>query len=269
MTKYLGMHLKLLITNPYLIFWSVLFVEFWILMWAYIFGGYIQATEEAIRDYTATASGTLVILSLSGAAVTIAGSLLHSSRSVRYVTKYTKLSPSRFLFENLVSSVLALLVIAVVMFASVVIVFTVRFGMFPLPLNPLGLAFAMILGSLFLYALAFFLNSILVVLRAGRSATFIAFVPLLLGFLPYFALWVDFGNAAYVSPFNCLTSLCYYFFSGKAAPTGAFTMPGPKTLMDENLVLISLSAWLVTLVIADVLLLRKMRGIGVEDIRTT
>ncbi len=267
MTKYLGMHLRSLITNPYLIFWSVLFIEFWILMWAYVFGGYIQTTEEAVRDYTATASGTLVILSLSGAAVTIAGSLLHSSKSVRYVTKYTKLSPSRFLVENLVSSVLALLVISVVMFASVVIVFTVRFGMFPLPLYPLGLVFALVLWSLFLYALAFFLNASLVVLRAGRSATFISFIPLLLGFLPYFALWVDFGNAVYVSPFNCLTSLCYYFFSGKAAPTGGFLMPGARTLVDQNIVLLSLVLWLAVLIIADVLLLRKMRGIGVEEIR--
>jgi len=269
MTRYLGMHLRSLITNPYLIFWSVLFIEFWIIMWAYVFGGYIPPIEEAVRDYTATAYGTLVILSLSGAAVTIASSLLHSSKSIRYVTKYTRLSPSRFLFENLVSSVLALLVLCVVMFASVITVFTIRFGMFPLPVSPMGLVFAMFTGALFMYALAFFLNVSMVVLRAGRSASFISFVPLLLGFLPYFSLWVDFGAAVYVSPFNCLTSLCYYFFSGKAAPTGGYLISTTKTFVDLNLVLLSLSAWLAMLIAMDILLLKKMRGIGVEEIRTT
>ncbi|MEM2906385.1 MAG: hypothetical protein QW587_11725 [Candidatus Bathyarchaeia archaeon] len=188
---------------------------------------------------------------------------------MRYVTKYTRLSPSRFLFENLVSLVLGLLVISVVMFASVVHRVHGQVRNAPSPSQPDRFGFAMLLGALFMYALAFFLNASMVVLRAGRSASFISFVPLLLGFLPYFSLWVDFSNAVYISPFNCLTSLCYYFFSGKAAPTGGFLTPGTKSFVDLNIVLLSLSAWLALLIVTDMLLLRKMRGIGVEEIRTT
>jgi len=112
MTKYLKMNAKSLLTNPYILFWSILFIEFWVFMYAYIFGNYIPQVEEAVRNYTATSYGNLLMLSLSGAAVTIGSSLLYSSRSIRFVTKYTKLSPSSFLFENLVSSILALLAMA-------------------------------------------------------------------------------------------------------------------------------------------------------------
>jgi len=35
------------------------------------------------------------------------------------------------------------------------------------------------------------------------------------GFIPYTALWVDFKLATYLSPLNCITSLCYYYFVGE------------------------------------------------------
>jgi hypothetical protein len=33
------MNVKSLLTNPYLIFWSILFIEFWVFMWVFVFGG--------------------------------------------------------------------------------------------------------------------------------------------------------------------------------------------------------------------------------------
>ena len=38
MTKYLKMNAKSLLTNPYILFWSILYIEFWVFMYAYIFG---------------------------------------------------------------------------------------------------------------------------------------------------------------------------------------------------------------------------------------
>jgi hypothetical protein len=40
-------------------------------------------------------------------------------------------------------------------------------------------------------------------------------------------------------------------------------------LVDVNLALVSLIAWTSFFILIDVLLLRKMRGVGVEEIRTT
>jgi hypothetical protein len=269
MTKYLKMNAKSLLTNPYILFWSILFIEFWVFMYAYIFGNYIPQIEEAVRNYTATSYGNLLMLSLSGAAVTIGSSLLYSSRSIRFVTKYTKLSPSSFLFENLVSSILALLAISAVMFISITGVFYARFGFLMLPVNPIGLIFGVLLSTLFIYALALFLNLAVIVLRAPKSASFISFLPLILAFTAYAALWVDFGNVTYISPFNCIVSVCYYFFSGQAPPTGNFIGQAGQDLVNMSLATGSLVAWSVILLVIDVVLLRKMRGVGVEEIRAT
>jgi hypothetical protein len=263
------MNAKSLLTNPYILFWSILFIEFWVFMWAYIFGNYVPQREEALRIYTATAYGNLLMLSLSGASVTIASSLLYSSKSIRYVTKYTKLSPSRFLLENLVSSLMALLAISAVMFFSVTGVFFARFGFVVLPFDAIGLFFGIILSILFIYALALFLNSSVIILRAPKSASFISFLPLILAFTAYASLWIDFGNVTYFSPFNCIVSVCYYFFSGQAPPTGNFLIQGEQTLVNLGLVIGSLLAWSIILMMLNVFLLRKIRGVGVEEIRTT
>jgi len=269
LTKYLGMNAKSLLTNPYILFWSILFIEFWVLMWAYIFGNYIPQAEEPIRIYTATAYGNLLMLSLSGASVTIASSLLYSSKSIRYVTKYTKLSPSRFLLENLISSLIALLAISAVMFISVIGVFFARFGLVVMPIDVAGLSFSIFLGTLFIYAMALFLNFSVIILRAPKSASFISFLPLILAFTAYASLWIDFGNVTYFSPFNCIVSICYYYFSGQAPPTGNFLIQDGQTLVNGSITISSLIAWSIILMMLNVVLLRKMRGVGVEEIRTT
>jgi hypothetical protein len=270
MTKYFEMNVKSLLTNPYLIFWSILFIEFWIFMWVFVFGGEIQPLEEYVRRYMASAYGNLLVLSLSGACVTIGGSILYSSKSIRYVTKYTRLSPSRFLVENLASSLVALLVVCAIMLLSVIAVFYGRFVLFILPVNPAGLACSLLLSTLFIYALSLFLNLLIVTLKAPKSANFISFLPLIFGFISYSALWIDFKAAVYVSPFNCITSICYFAASGEIPPAGNFfAPPSSQTLVDVNLALVSLIAWTSFFILIDVLLLRKMRGVGVEEIRTT
>jgi hypothetical protein len=274
MTKYFEMNVKSLLTNPYLIFWSILFIEFWVFMWVFVFGGDLLLIDEsvrleAVRKYMASAYGNLLILSLSGACVTIGGSILYSSKSIRYVTKYTRLSPSRFLIENLSSSLVVLLVVCVVMLLSIVALFYSRFAFFILPVNPLGLAGSLLLSTLFIYALSLFLNLLIVTLKAPKSANFISFLPLIFGFIAYSALWIDFKAAVYVSPFNCITSICYFAASGEIPPAGNFFAISGQTMVDVNLALVSLTAWTLVLIVIDVLLLRKMRGVGVEEIRTT
>ena len=267
MTKYFWMQTKSMLKNPYLIFFSILFVEFWVFMWAFVFGTNIPPFEPAIREYLGTAFGALLVLSLSSAASGITMSLLYSSKSIRYVTKYTKLSPSRFFLENLLSSLAVLGVISLIMFLSVVLVFLGKFGMLVLPANGPGLFLSIILGTLFMYTLSLFLNLLIVVLKAPKSATFISFLPMMLGFLPYMSLWIDFGVVAYISPFNSLTSVCYHFFSGNLPPTGNYLMDPRGALMNMPLVVLSLLLWVILFVIADIVLLKKMRGVGVDEIR--
>jgi len=220
-----------------------------------------------VRLYMATAYGNLLMLSLSGACVTIGNSVLYASKSIRYVTKYTRLSPSRFLLENLLSSLVVLLTISAIMFASVLAVFYSKFNLFIIPVNPAGLAASLVLSTLLIYALSLFLNLLIINLKAPKSANFISFLPLIFGFISYSALWIDFKAAVYVSPFNCITSICYYTASGEIPPAGNFFALSGQTMVDVNWALFSLAAWTTLLIVIDVLLLRKMRGVGVEEIR--
>jgi hypothetical protein len=92
---------------------------------------------------------------------------------------------------------------------------------------------------------------------------------LILAFTAYASLWIDFGNVTYFSPFNCIVSVCYYYFSGHVPPTGNFLVQGGQSLVNVGLAIVSLVAWSVTLMVLNVVFLRKMRGVGVEEIRTT
>ena len=266
MTKYFTLNVKSMLTHPELLFWSIAFIEFWVLMWAYVFGAYVPKVEEAVRTYTAQAYGSLLTLSLSATAVGITEGFLHSSRSIKFVTKYTRLSPSRFMAEHTASSMLVLSVVAAVMYASIAGVFAHKFGMYTPPVKPLQLTAVTALGCLFMYAISAFLSLAVVVLRAPRSARFVSYIPLILGFLAYGALWLDFKAAAYISPFNCILALCIYYYSGVKPTTGAFVMGGGAE-MDMGLTLLSLVCWVAALIALNVLLLRKMRGVGVEEIR--
>ncbi|MEM3566553.1 MAG: hypothetical protein QXK47_00675 [Candidatus Bathyarchaeia archaeon] len=270
MTKYLWMNTKSLLTNPYLIFWSILFIEFWVFMWAYVFGNYVPQMEEAVRLYTAAAFGNLLMLSLSSASIGISSTLLYGSKSIRYVTKYTRLSPTRFLIENFASALIVLLAISAIMFLSIVGVFHIKFGLTLLPANLAGLLSSIFLGTVFIYTEAFFLHSVVIVLRSPKSAQFIFFLPLIFSFIAYAALWIDFGNIAYISPFNCIVSTCYYYFSGKAPPTGKFfiDMQDGRVFVDVNMALASLITWSIILTVLDIFLLRKMKGVSIEELRT-
>ena len=138
-----------------------------------------------------------------------------------------------------------------------------------MPVDAVGLFFSIFLGTLFIYALALFLNFSVIILRAPKSASFISSLPLILAFTAYASLWIDFGNVTYFSPFNCIVSVCYYYFSGHAPPTGNFLIQGEQNLVNISLVIGSLAAWSTILMVLNVVLLRKMKGVGVEGIRTT
>ena len=267
MTKYFNLNLKLLLTNPSLIFWAIIFIEYWVFMWAYVFSAGLPPIEEAVKDYTSLAYGSLIVLSLSAAATSICYELIYSSKSIKFVTKYTRLSPSRFLAENFASCFIVLLLISAIMFASIAGLFCYKFRMLILPENLIGLVAISLLSAIFLYALSAFLSLLLVVLRAPKSMSFISFIPLILSFLAYGSLWVDFKIFAYISPFNCITALCYHFFSGKQPVTGAFFMPSKDNLMSVSLSASSLIAWTAVLLVLVMVLLRKMKGVGIEEIR--
>jgi hypothetical protein len=49
--------------------------------------------------------------------------------------------------------------------------------------------------------------------------------------------------------------------------TGGFFMSNGKELMDTALTTVSLTAWIITMLALVIVLLRKMRGVNIEEIR--
>jgi hypothetical protein len=62
-------------------------------------------------------------------------------------------------------------------------------------------------------------------------------------------------------------SVCYYYFLGQAPPTGNFFVPGGKNLVNVSLATGSLIVWSMALMMLNLVLLRKMKGVGIEEIK--
>jgi len=266
LTRYFALNLKSLITNPQILFWSVLFMEFWVFMWAFVFGREVPA--EGIREYVSTAYGSLLVLSLAATGVGIAFNNLYASKAIRFVTKFTRLSPSRFFIENLLSSLAVLLIIAGVLFGSILGVFAWKKGVWILPENVPGFVLFSVLGAVLVYLIAVFFVYLVVVLRMPRAAFFISFLPLILGFVAYGSLWIDYGALNYFLPFNSISFLFFSSISGRRpyAPM----IPGfaaAPAYFDTNSLLLSLSIYIAALSLLDIYLFRKARGVAVEEIR--
>ncbi len=266
MTRYLKTLAKSMLTSSEILFWSIFFVEFWVAMGVLVFAKYTPPIREVQVSMASITYGTLNLLSLSSVAVGIVYSTLYASKSVRYVTKFTRLSPSRYLLENTIGSLVVLLVVSAVLLASSIAAFSWRFGFTLLPHSMLGVAASTLLGALLSYLLGLLIGLALVVLRAPKSASFTSYLPLILGFISYVVLWVDFGKATYLIPYNCLVAVCYYFYSGHKPLTGEYIWQGGAPVSVE-LAAASLIAYILLLAIVNTLLVRRMYGVGVEEIR--
>ncbi len=271
-TRYFSMRVKSLLTNPYLLFWSIAFIEFWVLMWFFVFGKWIPSMEEAVRVYVAEAFGFLGVLSLSAVAVSLTYTSFFSSRSARFVTKFTRLSPRLYVLEEFASSIVAILVPIAVIFVSILLASYAKFGIAPAPKQPLFIFADLLLAGVMMYLWAVVLSYVAIVARAPKTAHFLAYVPLILGFVAYSAMWVDFGVGTYISPFNAISLLTIAHYTGIVPPTGnlvmwrGFTVENPA---NPALMVASLLVWLAVLTAVSLILVRKAKGVPVEELRIT
>jgi len=271
-TKYFRYSLRQYFLNPYFIFWGIIFIYFWILMCAYVFakgvpGDYMLYVVGS--DY-----GQLLILGLGSASVSAAFTFYYSSFAVRFVTKFTKLNPRRFLIENFLSTILYLCVYSGIIWGLSVATFYSKFGEWYLPKDPLGLIGVTILSAIFLYLFSLMLVYFVILLRAPKLSNFIGYVPLMLSFLAYAAFWVDFGIAVYISPFNLISNLTYYFYTKEKPFTGDIIGNFMKLIQNETpsyadpvLSVVALCIWILICGILSYIFVRKSRGISYEELR--
>ncbi|RLG79608.1 MAG: hypothetical protein DRO13_05675 [Thermoprotei archaeon] len=125
-------------------------------MWIYVFGKDLVEYSgrpwysDAVRSYVGLAYGSLGLISLGSVAATLTDSIQQAYTSIRYVIKYTKLGPHRFLFEDVLSSLISLVIVAVVITATTTTLAWLEYGVLVIPSNSAGLLLDLLLIGVFM-----------------------------------------------------------------------------------------------------------------------
>ena len=275
MALYLKLKIKDLLTNAELLGWGVGFIEFWVFMWLFVFTPEFEA-EGVWRTYLintnmAVAYSFLGLLSMASVAIGLAYSIFYASRAARYMTKFTRIRPAAFLAEDFAASLTVILIIVAVIVFSVIGGTYAKWGVTPSVENPAGVFADLLLGGVALYWLSYMLALTIIVTRRTRALTMAGFIPLILAFVAYAQLWVDFGSLVYLVPLSTLPALTIYHSTGAIPPTGAYLkwLMGVEMLQAVNLrvAAASLFAWIAVFAAASLALLRKSRGVPIEELR--
>ncbi len=274
MTLYLKLKIKDLLTSPELLGWGIGFIEFWVIMWIFVFS---QIPTETlwnlyiIKTNIAMAYSFLGLLSMSSVATGLTYSLLYVSRAARYITKFTKISPLRFIIEDFVGSLVAILIFALIIFVSVIGFSYMKWKVLALPENPFGVIVDLVIAGVALYWFAYVISLAVIVARRTRALTMTSYIPLIVGFIAYSQLWIDLGNLVYVIPMCSLPALLTYHGTGVYPPTGNYFvwLSSSDMVPAINLRLAALSVfmWIIIFVILSLVLMRKSKGIPIEEIR--
>ncbi len=275
MSLYLKLKIKNYLTEPEILGWSIAFIEFWVFMWVFVFSPGGEAGSEwevfLVKTNTSLAYSFLGLLSLSSVAIGLTYGFVHSSRSVRFITKFTKLSPTRFLIEDFLASMIVMLIIVSIIMFSVIGLAYMKWHVIAIPENPIAVYIDLLLGSIALYWLAYVLALTLVILRRTKALTMTSFIPLIIGFIAYSELWVDLGNITYILPLTTLPALLTFHSTGAIPPTGAYLRwlvgSEPVPLINLRLAAISVFVWIAIFMLLAIWLVRKSRGVIIEEIR--
>lgn len=284
MTKYLKYKVRAVVLHPAILTWSIGFVLFWVVMWVFVFGKGILEYKgkpwyaEAVGSYVGLAYGSLGLIALGSVATGLTDGMQHASVSIRYVTKYTRLGPRRFVLEDTLASLVSLVLVALVIILATVSLAWARYGVLVIPERPLWLALDLILAGLMLYELSLLLGYLVVWVGRPKLRGFITMIPLLLSFISYATLFTDLGNAiAYLFPFNSFLALAVYHSTALEPPgsgflwwiTSYYIQPGSYEAVDIPLLYASLILWILALAALLVLVVRRARGIPVEAARVS
>lgn len=275
LTRYFRASLLHYLLNPYLWFWAVAFMSFWAAMSAFVFSKNVP--QEYMSYHFASTFGQLLILCVGSIGISIVGGLYYASFSVRYVTKFSKLSPKRFYVEHFLSTISALLIFSLILWLIQLFFYYIKFDEIYLPERPLGLALALLLSVCFIYVFSVFLAYLTIWLRKPAISTFVSYVPLMLGFVAYAGFWVDFKEFSLLLPFYLISAITYYFYVDQKPFTGniignmiyqlTYGHAKEGALLEPSLAIASIVVWIIILSAICVILIRKARGISIEELQ--
>ena len=141
---------------------------------------------------------------------------------------------------------------------------------FPTLENPVDVA-DLTLAGIAMYWFSYMLVLLLIVTRRTGSLTIASYAPLILAFIAYSQLWVDLGNLAYIIPLCSIPALIMYHATGAIPSTGSclqwLSMRGMLTPINLKMAAVSTFSWIAIFIATSLILLRKSRGVPIEEIR--
>lgn len=265
MASLLKYYTKGIILNKSLWLWGVFFMVFFIFIGAYEFSQSIN-TPDAIKGFTSSWYGTITLFSLSSLAISIAYSIYYSSYSLRFSFRFTKLTPRYYLGSIIASSSLLAIFLSVIMLISTSLIFSSKFHISLIPSNPVGAIIVSGLGGIFMMCLSTMLVLFVTNYLELGNINFVSFIPLILSYGFGFALFASAlsPEILYSSPFNDIQLLLFQSFSGSP---GVIQVNGQEITLEWSYLVLSLALWIIALSAIDIILLRSVKTVEIEEAR--
>lgn len=239
-----------------------------------LYVGYNQSTSgigfsRLSQDYyTAEWTGLVILFMLGTISTTIAQLAIYSSASLPYLFKFSLLSRKSYLYNVAISALLVGIVISIVITGVATFLFSYKFTHDIYSNNYLSTFLTIILGSLFMIFFALFLVLLSINYLGPRTLNYIQMVPMLLTYAIGILLITsnitgDFFY--YVVPFNAYIAMFQEAFLG----IGSLTITSNGHAVISNLqypyLLLSLVLWIVSLIIFDIILLKRVKVSSLEE----
>jgi hypothetical protein len=232
----------------------------WLFLFSYVFTGNPKnVNAKAMLSEVGTLYGYLSLAILAVLSGAMATSISYASYSLAYSFRYTKLSPKSYLWNLIGSSTILGAILSVLMLVLTYAIFSSRFDMNLSPANPLDAVGVSAIAGVFELAFGALLVLLVVNYLGMQSQGLLNFVPIMLsvalGLSQAFATLPKL--IVYISPFNEIESLLYEGYSGHAPH---LLLSDPSTpLLDPQLLLLGLGAWIVAILVIDGVLLSRLR----------
>jgi len=215
---------KRLITNPYNVGWSILFMLFWVLMGAYVLSSNVPKIVNAEKFYTAAWAGVIELLVLSSSSMTLTIILNYQTGGLPHLLRYSKLTPTYYIASLYSSNLIMQIVYSLILIIAVYTTFSNHFGINLYPKNVLLIVITLVISSLFFTSLSIFLN--LIILRSTRKMQqLVDFIPLILGYgFGFTFIYLNMGSLVYFSPFAAIEALIISSYLNTQIPINFATL---------------------------------------------
>jgi len=280
--KFLKYFVKSMMRNWLILFWGIFFVGFWLFLGAFVWSGdFIDSVQnleqtfkqDAFLSYTASWYGICTLMGFSAISTTLAGMIYNSTSTFPYLKKFSKLSPEKYYSQSLIGISGITVISAFVLLVIAIVLYSYRFNLMLYPKNIALLAIISLFGGLFYYSLAFVISIISIILKSPRIRQFLGFIPLILTYgigLSQVTMSLS-KNLIYVSPINCILSLlssAYYGSSVANEVTNTSRIiqeEGSIGLLNNSYLFISLILWICLLSAINIIMLRKVEELKLEE----